>query len=156
MRAFLQNARKSTLAKMILWFNCAVTMVLHPIIDLVIRIWVSNHFWKSGLVSWQSFDSTLYLFKHEFNVPVVSPEFAAYTSTFFELTCPVFIVLGLATRIAAIPLIFLTLVIEFTYMHSEQHIIWLMFLTLILAKGPSTISIDHWLDKLSQKAPIKY
>lgn len=147
----LQKLRESSVGKMVLWFNCAMNCVLHPIVDLAIRLWVSNHFWKSGRVSWQSFDSTLFLFKHEFKVPLVSPEFAAYSSTFFELACPVFIVLGLATRFATIPLIFMTLVIEFTYTHSDQHIVWLLFLTLILAKGPHMLSIDYWVERWSKK-----
>ncbi len=53
------------------------------------------------------------LFSDEYQLPVISPEVAAYMAAGIELTTPVLLVLGLATRPAAIVLLAMTAVIEF-------------------------------------------
>ena len=45
------------------WLNA-----LAPIGDLLIRLWVANVFWKSGLTKIQSIDTTLTLFRYEYSV----------------------------------------------------------------------------------------
>ena len=49
-----------------------------PILDLVIRVWVGKVFFMSGLVKIQSWSTTLALFESEYQVPVLSPQLAAY------------------------------------------------------------------------------
>ena len=46
---------------------------LAPIGDLLIRLWVANVFWKSGVNKFQSFDVTVQLFEYEYSVPFLSP-----------------------------------------------------------------------------------
>lgn len=46
---------------------------LAPVGDLIIRLWVANVFWKSGLTKVQSLDTTVQLFRYEYSVPLLSP-----------------------------------------------------------------------------------
>src|SRR5437016_4032929 len=128
-----------------------------PILLLFMRIWMAKIFWYSGLTKISSWQSTVLLFKEEYHVPVISPEFAAYAATAIELTCPWLLVLGIATRFATIPMICMTLVIQFAYQDQMDHYYWLMILALILCYGPGLLSVDNYIEKrVKQNAKNTY
>lgn len=52
-----------------------------PLVLLFVRIWAAKAFLQSGLVKIQSWDSTLYLFEEEYQVPLLPWEMAAYLGT---------------------------------------------------------------------------
>lgn len=60
-----------------------------PLLLLFCRLWVAWVFFNSGLIKLASWDSTLYLFEFEYQVPLLPWEFAAYSGTFAELVLPV-------------------------------------------------------------------
>jgi putative oxidoreductase len=72
---------------------------------------------------------------------------------FAEVICPLFIVLGLFTRLAAIPLIISMLVIVFganagkSLLDSELAFVYLAAYTTLLLCGPGRISIDGMINK---------
>ena len=68
---------------------------LAPVLDLGLRLWLANAFFKSGLTKIQNWDSTLYLFSDVYQVPLLAPEVAAWMSTGAELGLPILLVLGL-------------------------------------------------------------
>ena len=76
---------------------------------------------------------------------ILPPDIAAYTSGAFELGCSVLILAGLATRVATLTLIGMTLVIQlFVFPQSWPiHLGWMTFLLLLLTRGPGVISLDH-------------
>ena len=115
------------------------------ILLLFIRLWIAKIFWLSGLNKISDWPSTLYLFEYQYKVPIIPPEIAAYIAAFFELSCPILLTVGFLSRIAAIPLICMTLVIQFTYLSMPEHVYWLILLSVIVLKGPGYISIDYWL-----------
>lgn len=121
-----------------------------PVIDLGIRLWVANVFWKSGLTKIQTFDSTIMLFQYEYQVPLISPVVAAYLGTFTELFFPILLVLGLGGRFAAAVLFVFNFIAVISYpglnpVGVEQHQIWGLMLLVTLLHGPGKISIDHFL-----------
>jgi putative oxidoreductase len=121
-----------------------------PVIDLGIRLWVANVFWKSGLTKIQTFDSTIMLFQYEYQVPLISPVVAAYLGTFTELFFPILLVLGLGGRFAAAVLFVFNFFAVISYpglnpVGVEQHQIWGLMLLVTLLHGPGKISIDHFL-----------
>ncbi|MBI4357217.1 MAG: DoxX family protein [Gammaproteobacteria bacterium] len=116
-----------------------------PLFDLFIRFWISLIFWRSGVLKFQSWDSAVTLFTYEHPVPFLPPEGAAIFSIIFELSCPILLTFGFLTRLAVIPLITMTLVIQFTYMNIVEHYYWLMLLVYLLLKGPGVLSIDYYL-----------
>ena len=54
---------------------------LSPLLNLAIRVWVANIFWKSGMTKIGSWDSTVALFTYEYHVPLLAPEMAAFLAT---------------------------------------------------------------------------
>jgi|JFJP01.1.fsa_nt_gi putative oxidoreductase len=112
---------------------------------LFMRIWMAKIFWYSGLTKISSFDSTFYLFEYEYKVPLISPEIAAYLATTIELSMPSFLVLGLFSRLACLPLIAMTLVIQLTYLELPEHLYWLFLLSTVLLYGPGKLSLDYLL-----------
>jgi putative oxidoreductase len=112
---------------------------------LMFRVAVGDVFFSSGLSKIASWDITLLLFRDEYRVPLLPVELAAILATTIELVCPVFLVLGLASRLAALPMLGATLVIQiFVYPESwNQHLMWAAMLLYVLTRGPGSISLDH-------------
>ena len=125
---------------------------LSPIGDLILRCWVANAFWVSGLTKIQNWDSTLYLFTDEYAVPLLSPEIAAYLGTATELGFPVLLAFGLLGRFAALSLFLFNIVAVLSYPDLgaagiEQHKIWGIMLLVCFLHGPGRLSVDHWIKK---------
>lgn len=120
---------------------------ISPLWFLYIRYWLADVFFRSGLVSISDWENNINLFKYEFNVPILSPEIAAYLSTSVELICPVLLILGLGTRLAALAIFFTALVIELTYVHHLDHILWMLASSLLVFKGGEKLSLDYLLSK---------
>ena len=117
---------------------------LQPLWWLGVRVWIAAVFFKSGLVKAEDFDTAILLFAEEYKVPLLPPYFAALSATFFELAMPVLLVLGLATRLAALPLLVMTLVIQFTYLDHVQHYYWGILLTGLIVHGAGPLSADRF------------
>ena len=88
---------------------------LGPLLDLFIRLWLAQTFFASGLVKATSWQTALLLATYEYPVSWLDPHTSAAVGLAVELICPPLIAIGLFTRIAAIPLLILTLVIQFAY-----------------------------------------
>ena len=118
------------------------TKLMH-LLMLFIRFWIARVFWYSGLTKISNWEGTIFLFKDEYKVPVINPEIAAYLSTSVELACPILLITGFMSRLSAIPLICMTMVIQLTYDNSVEHIYWMTLLATILLYGPGKISLDY-------------
>ncbi|MBI3570700.1 MAG: DoxX family protein [Gammaproteobacteria bacterium] len=119
-----------------------------PALDLGIRLWVANVFWKSGLTKIQSWDSTVALFEYEYHVPLLSPELAAVLGTATELTFPVLLALGLAGRFSAFILFAFNIVAVVSYpdlneIGLKDHVYWGILLLVTLLHGSGKLSLDH-------------
>jgi len=113
-----------------------------PLLDLFIRLWLAEIFWTSGLVKLQNWTIALYLSAHEYPVSWLDPVTAAWLGESIELICPPLLVLGLATRFAALPMLILSLVIQFSFQALDQHIFWAVLLAWFVVKGAGPISLD--------------
>jgi len=115
------------------------------LIQLMARVSMAMIFWRSGQAKLANWDLTLQLFANEYKVPVLPPEIAAPMAAAVELSTPILLVLGLCTRLATLPMIGMTLVIQiFVYpMSWVDHLIWMTLLLLLLSRGPGVISLDH-------------
>ena len=123
-----------------------------PILLLVIRLWIANIFFKSGLTKIANIDSTISLFEYEYALPIISPAIAAYLSIAFELGCSALLAFGLATRLVALPLIGMTLVIQLLVVQNPEHFYWLLLLCTALVFGGGKISADYFLKKYKRVA----
>lgn len=120
---------------------------LSPVMPLILRLWIAHVFWASGILKIQDFDTTIELFTSEHPVPFLPPLIAAICGTFFELTCPILLTLGLGTRLAVLPLFMMTLVINFTYLEATEHYYWMMLLGTLFFWGGGKLSLDHLIAK---------
>ncbi len=131
---------------------------LAPIGDLLIRLWVANVFWKSGVNKFQSFDVTVQLFEYEYSVPFLSPTVAAYLGTGVELIFPVLLAIGLGGRFAAGVLFAFNIIAVLSYPDLNeagrlQHALWGLMLLLPLLRGPGKISVDHFIRRTFFERP---
>jgi putative oxidoreductase len=121
------------------------------IIQLAGRIGVGATFFKAGLLKYHSWDFTVLLFRDEYKVPLLDPAVAARMATFQELTIPIFLFLGLATRVATLPLLGEILVIQiFVYPNAfNDHLVWGSILVLLLTRGPGGFSLDYLIERFA-------
>ena len=120
----------------------------HSLVALMSRVAVADIFWRSGQTKVNGLsirEETFYLFREEYKVPLLPPDLAAYLSTIGEHVLPVLLVLGLASRLSALGLFGMTLVIQLFVVPGgwPEHILWFSLLGLIIARGPGAISLDH-------------
>jgi putative oxidoreductase len=120
----------------------------YAVIALAARLAVADVFWRSGQTKVSGFsirEETFYLFREEYKVPLLPPDLAAYLSTVCEHVFPILLFLGLASRLSALGLLAMTMVIQLFVVPGgwPEHILWLSLLALIIARGPGAISIDH-------------
>jgi putative oxidoreductase len=125
---------------------------LAPLMDLGLRLYLANVFFKSGWTKIQSWDSTLYLFNDVYNVPLLPPEVAATMAASAELGLSVLMVLGLFGRFATSGLFILNVVAVISYADlSEaginQHLSWGILLGVLLILSRWQWSVDFWLEQ---------
>lgn len=123
------------------------------IIQLAGRIGVGATFFKAGLLKYNSWEFTVKLFEDEYRVPLLDPAVAARIAMIQELTIPILLFLGLATRIATVPLLGMIAVIQcFVYPNAyNDHLVWGAILTLVLTRGPGVFSVDYLIERVAAK-----
>ena len=142
---------------------CSVTKIVNmasPLLDVVLRIWVAKVFFQSGLTKIQSWDTTVMLFQYEYNVPILSPEIAAYLGTAAELSLPVLLLLGLISRPTALALFVFNYIAMISYADISPaginaHIMWGVMLAVTFFHGPGKLSLDYWLCQKFSNSPVK-
>ena len=117
------------------------------VLAIPLRFAVATVFWNSAMTKLANWETAISLFTEEYKVLLLPPELAAYMAATIELTTPVLLVLGLATRPAALVLLGMTAVIEvFVYPQAwPTHIQWAAMLLVLLFRGPGKLSLDHLL-----------
>lgn len=117
------------------------------------RIFIAATFWLSartkvdGLLSINQ--SAFFLFKEEYALPLIPSRLAAYMATYAEHLFALLLIIGLASRLSAAALLFMTLVIQvFVYPDAwRTHLLWASALAFIVFRGPGALSIDHLIRK---------
>ncbi|MDA8107922.1 MAG: DoxX family protein [Betaproteobacteria bacterium] len=119
--------------------------VPYTLLAIPLRLAVATVFWNSAMAHLANWDTTLYLFGTDYKLPFMPPVLAAYMAISIELGAPVLLVLGLATRFAALVLLGMTAVIEiFVYPQAwPTHIQWAAMMLVLLCRGPGAWSLDH-------------
>jgi putative oxidoreductase len=121
----------------------------HDIVALALRVFPALVFWQSGRTKVEGLftikDSTWFLFKEEYALPLIPSDLAAVLGTTAEHVLPILLVLGLFTRFAALGLMGMTAVIEiFVYPDAwVTHGLWAASFLALIARGPGRLSVDH-------------
>ncbi|HKJ53106.1 MAG TPA: DoxX family protein [Gammaproteobacteria bacterium] len=119
---------------------------------LYFRCHVAWVFLKSGWWKLTNWETNLTLFEYEYQVPLLNHEVAAYLATFGELVFPIFLVLGLGTRYAAVLVQFVNVMAVVSYYSTLSkgaglalHQLYGAMLLTCMVYGGGLVSLDHWL-----------
>jgi putative oxidoreductase len=145
MNAVALPARANALA-------ASVAALLQSPFLLVLRVYVSWQFLKSGWLKIGDWDNTLFLFQEEYRVPLLPPAIAAALGTAGELVFPALLVAGLLTRYAALGLFAVNVLAVVSYAHVllsdgfeaayGQHVLWGLMMLVIALFGPGRFALD--------------
>ena len=138
-------------------FSSFCATVVEPVANLWARIYVGLIFWRSGVAKFSDMEETVELFDPEEDGEFVisflpesfPPEISAYAATFGELVLPVLLFVGFLTRIGALGLLIMTVVIQFFVpgFEDHQHYLWMIILAMLIAQGGQKLSVDNFLFK---------
>jgi putative oxidoreductase len=136
-----ERSLSAPIGRIIQWLD----RVPYSVLAIPLRFAVATVFWNSAMTKLANWDTAIALFVDEYKVPLLAPEVAAYIAVTIELTTPVLLVLGLATRPVALVLLAMTAVIEgFVYpLAWPTHIQWAAMLLVLLCRGAGKLSLDE-------------
>ena len=119
------------------------------ILQLGMRIGVGMVFFNAGLLKYKSFEFAVKLFEDEYKLPLLAPAVAARIAMINELTTSTLLFLGLATRVATLPLLGMISVIQiFVYPNAwPDHVLWGSVLIFLLTRGPGRFSTDYLIER---------
>jgi putative oxidoreductase len=117
-------------------------------VALVSRFALAGVFWRSAQTKVNGFsirEETFFLFRDEYKVPLLPHDLAAYLATIGEHVFSVLLLVGLASRLSALGLLGMTMVIQlFVFPDGwPEHILWVALQLLIVARGPGVLAVDH-------------
>jgi putative oxidoreductase len=90
-------------------------------------------------------DATFQMFEAQFAGLPVAPVVVAYLFTYAEFVLPICLVLGFGTRLAALALLAMTVLLQVYVMPGmlwSAHIYWAAILLVLMTVGPGAISLD--------------
>src|ERR1700736_4508131 len=113
-----------------------------PKAELLSRLWLAKIFFVSRVLKLTHWQTALDLAANEYPVSFMSAVTAAYVGVSIELMGATLLALGLATRYAAVPLLVLSLVIQFAYMPFDAQLFWAALFGWYVVFGAGPISFD--------------
>ena len=137
------RARWNRLAELLTRF------VPHDLLALATRVGIAAIFFLSGRTKVEGFltltPSAYELFRTEYKLPLLPPELAAHLAAYAEHLFPVLLVLGLFTRLSALALLGMTLVIQlFVYPDAwPTHLSWMALLLYLVGRGGGALALDR-------------
>jgi len=139
-------------------------VISYSAIALLARFSLAAVFWNSGQtkidglvinlvggdfqLGWPRLSgSAVALFQDEYKLPLLPPDIAATLAATGEHVLALLLLLGLATRLSALGLLGMTLVIQLLVYPGAYatHGTWAALLLLLIARGPGAFSLDHLL-----------
>ena len=140
-------------------------------VALLARFGIAMTFWQSGQTKVEGFvvdpiggqfmlgiphlaPGTVDLFRDEYALPIIPPDIAAVMAASAEHLFPFLLILGLATRLSALALLGMTLVIQTLVYPSAYptHAVWATVLLLLATRGGGVLSLDHLFARRSARA----
>lgn len=125
---------------------------LHSAVVLAARVYIAQVFFSAGLTKVRDWETTLFLFEEEYQVPFLNFELAAYLGTIGELVLPVLLILGLLTRFSALGLSVVNIVAVVSLADIAPaalylHVVWGLLLAQVAIYGSGFLSVDRFLER---------
>ena len=142
--------KQRVLARPVGWLAAAIRIGQSAVwapLDLVIRLWLAQTFFVSGLLKAADWDNALSLAANEYPVSWLDPVLAAWLGVAIELGGAVMLALGLGTRMAAAAMLILSLVIQFNYLAFDSQLFWAALFGFYVVRGAGPISLDRSLSR---------
>jgi putative oxidoreductase len=132
----------------------------HSLPLLALRLALAVPFYKSGMTKWDGFlqlsGGAEFLFGSEFKLHILGSQYpypfplaAAYGAGIAEIVLPIFLVLGLFTRFAALGLLVMTAVIQITVPEgwANFHLPWAAMALTLVVFGGGRIALDAFRER---------
>lgn len=136
-----------------------LAMVAGVVAPPLLRVALALPFLRSGLTRWDGFLSlslaTQYLFEEQFKLHFLggvydfpAPDLVALLVACAEIVLPILLLLGFATRLAALAILVMTAVIQLVFPDgwANFHLNWAAIAVALIALGPGKLSVDHLID----------
>lgn len=137
-------------------------LISASLVLLAVRMLLAQPFWASGQTRWVQFpseisSSTLYLFSNIFvlhfglfEMPIPFPGLAAWVTSVCEIVLPILVVAGLFTRLGALALLAMTIVIQLVFPEAfinmtdpmNSHGLWMAYALVLAVFGGGVFSAD--------------
>jgi len=137
------------LAPLRMFASCGESLIPTWLLLLVARLGIASVFFMSGRTKVSGLltikPSAYFLFQTDYKLPFVPPDIAAHAAAYSEHLFPILLALGLFTRVSAMALFIMTLVIEiFVYPDAwPTHLSWAGLLLPLIARGGGAVSLDR-------------
>jgi NADH dehydrogenase/putative oxidoreductase len=129
-------------------FFARVTRVANfcaPVVDLLVRLWLAQLFWMSGLAALANWRAAFAQFPGLAESLAMQPDLAAALLTAARLALPPLLLIGLGTRLAALPLLALSLAAYYAHPAQDAPLLWALLSGWYVAIGPGALSLDHFI-----------
>lgn len=169
-----ERSGRSLLGRVIDSFVSACSFIPYAAVALGLRLVMARVFFLSGqdkvdgirfpltvhdvdlsvILPLQVKAETISAFMLKYSAVPLPPVLAAYLVSAAEFVLPVCLVLGLATRFAALSLIVMTAVIQFYVLPGAlwtAHVYWFAILAVLVSRGAGELSIDHIIRAVSRR-----
>ena len=163
-RNITSGARRLDVGALVERANAAVAIIAPPsLTQFALRVGLAIPFWRSGVNKWDGFlqlnEVAVFLFSSEFKLHLPggpysfpAPGLMAFAAGSAEILLPILLVLGLATRFAALGLLAMTAVVQLTVPDGwPLHATWAAMALALMAWGPGRLSLDHWVGRLRHR-----
>jgi NADH dehydrogenase FAD-containing subunit/uncharacterized membrane protein YphA (DoxX/SURF4 family) len=118
-----------------------------PFVDLWARLSLGKSFFVSGMLKLGNWHLALELAQREYPVSWLNPHAAAALGAGIEVGGSILLVLGLFVRPAALAMMILALVIQFSYLELDVNLFWAALLVWYVLRGAGAFSFDRVLAK---------
>lgn len=142
--------------------DCLVGRIPEAFLLLFVRVAFGGIFWRSGetkIAEGTHFtisDGAYSLFENDYSgVPFLPPHVAAVMATTAEHLFPALLLIGLGTRVSALALLGMTLVIQF-FVYPDAwwpvHSLWVALALVLIVRGGGLFSVDALLARRAAKS----
>lgn len=137
------------------------TQVPEWVLAAIVRMGLFLVFWRSAqtklggdaifgqkLAFWNLSDNAFMLFEYEYAIPILPPNIAAYMGTWGEFFFALGLLFGLMTRLSALGLFFVSLVILYVYPSDWPSVtLWVGLILYLFKNGAGSLSLDALIRK---------